>query len=142
MINAGVSGDTSTGGLSRIEWTLGANPDALIVLFGGNDLLRGTEIGLVRSNLTGILDAADEQGVPTLLVGIEAPSNYGLEYKTRFEAIFPELRRNSEFCSMKTSSQHCRRRLICEPPGPAICNPTAFTPIGPASKQLFYRSVR
>ena len=89
--NSGVSGDTTAGGLARIEWTLASEPDALIVVLGGNDLLRGILPEHSRENLEGILAAASDRGLPVLLAGHEAPSNYGPEYRDEFEAIYPEL---------------------------------------------------
>ena len=91
MINAGVSGDTTAGGLARIGWTLSPDVDALIVALGGNDLLRGLPPEASRANLEGILQAAKAAGVPVLLVGMEAPGNYGPEFKAAFDAIYPEL---------------------------------------------------
>ncbi|MXQ07960.1 arylesterase [Alphaproteobacteria bacterium GH1-50] len=91
VINAGVSGDTTAGGLSRVAWTLTPEVDAMIVALGGNDLLRGIDPDVSRANLDGILKAADEADVPVLLVGLDAPSNYGADYEARFEAIFPDL---------------------------------------------------
>ncbi|MEM0949289.1 MAG: arylesterase [Pseudomonadota bacterium] len=91
LINAGVSGDTTAGGLARIGWTLSDEVDGLIVALGGNDVLRGIAPEEARSNLDGILKAAADQDLPVLLVGISAPGNYGPEYKTSFEAIYPRL---------------------------------------------------
>lgn len=91
MINAGVSGDTTAGGRSRLGWTLTDEVDALIVALGGNDLLRGIDPAVARENLDAILAGATEQGLPVLLVGVEAPSNYGPEYKAAFDAIYPDL---------------------------------------------------
>ncbi|MGY6632431.1 MAG: arylesterase [Alkalilacustris sp.] len=91
VINAGVSGDTTAGGLARIEWTLADAPDALIVALGGNDLLRGLDPATSRANLDGILAAADAAGVPVLLAGLPAPGNYGPEFKRDFEAMYAEL---------------------------------------------------
>ncbi|MEO1025351.1 MAG: arylesterase [Pseudomonadota bacterium] len=91
LINAGVSGDTTAGGLSRIGWTLTDDVDALIVALGGNDMLRGIDPAVARSNLDGILTAAAGAGVPVLLVGMDAPANYGPEYETAFDAMYPEL---------------------------------------------------
>lgn len=91
MINAGVSGDTTAGGLSRADWTLTPEVDALIVALGGNDLLRGIDPAASRANLEGILSAADAAGVPVLLVGMQAPGNYGPDYKAAFDAIYPDL---------------------------------------------------
>ncbi|MDA9865252.1 arylesterase [bacterium] len=91
LINAGVSGDTTAGGLSRIEWTLTDDVDALIVALGGNDMLRGLDPGAARENLDGILSVAQDQGVPVLLVGMDAPPNYGPEYEAAFDAMYPDL---------------------------------------------------
>ncbi|WP_291729850.1 arylesterase [Leisingera sp. F5] len=89
--NAGVSGDTTAGGAERAAWTLSDNPDGLIVLLGGNDLLRGLAPEEARANLTLILQEAKALGIKTLLVGIKAPGNYGPEYKAAFDAIYPDL---------------------------------------------------
>ncbi len=91
VINAGVSGDTTAGGLSRVDWTLTPNVDGLIVTLGGNDLLRGISPEVSRANLDGILKAADTAGVAVLLVGMQAPGNYGPEYKAAFDQMYPEL---------------------------------------------------
>lgn len=91
LINAGVSGDTTAGGLARIGWTLTEDVQALIVTLGGNDLLRGLPPEAARSNIAGILDAAEEAGVAVLLVGMVAPLNYGADYKAAFDAIYPDL---------------------------------------------------
>lgn len=91
VINAGVSGDTTAGGLSRMDWTLTPAVDALIVTLGGNDLLRGIDPAASRANLDGILRAADAAGVEVLLVGMRAPGNYGPEYKAAFDSIYPDL---------------------------------------------------
>lgn len=94
LINAGVSGDTTAGGLSRVEWTLTDDLDALIVALGGNDLLRGIPPEESRKNLDGILEAAGD--LPVLLIGMRAPGNYGPDYKARFDAIYPELARKHD----------------------------------------------
>lgn len=91
LVNAGVSGDTTAGGLSRIAWTLTPEVDAVIVALGGNDVLRGIDPTVSRANLDGILKATREAGVPVLLAGINAPSNYGAEYKAAFDAIYGDL---------------------------------------------------
>jgi acyl-CoA thioesterase I len=91
IMNAGVSGDTTQGGLSRVGWTLTPEVDALIVALGGNDLLRGIEPAVARANLDGILAAAKDRGLPVLLVGMTAPGNYGSDYKSAFDAMYPEL---------------------------------------------------
>ncbi len=91
LVNAGVSGDTTAGGLSRIVWTLSDDVDALIVALGGNDMLRGIDPGVARANLDGILSEAGRQDVPVLLIGMDALPNYGPEYESAFNAIYPEL---------------------------------------------------
>ena len=91
LINAGVSGDTTAGGLARIAWTLDENVDAVIVALGGNDLLRGIFPENSRANLDGILTIISDQGLPVMLVGLPAPGNYGPEFKAEFDAIYPAL---------------------------------------------------
>lgn len=91
IINAGVSGDTTAGGLSRAAWTLTPDVDAMILTLGGNDLLRGISPEVSRANLQGVLEAAQDAGVKVLLIGMKAPGNFGPEYKARFDAIYPEL---------------------------------------------------
>ncbi len=93
LVNSGVSGDTTAGGKARINWTLEEGFDGIIVLLGGNDLLRGINVDESRSNLRAILEEATKRNLPTLLIGHEAPSNYGYEYKTEFEQIFQDLAR-------------------------------------------------
>ncbi|SEC79099.1 arylesterase [Rhodobacter sp. 24-YEA-8] len=91
VLNAGVSGDTTAGGLSRVDWALGPEADALIVTLGGNDMLRGIPVAEVRANMTGIMEAAKARGLPVLIVGMKAPLNWGPDYKRDFDAIYPEL---------------------------------------------------
>ena len=91
LINAGVSGDTTQGGLSRIDWTLTPEVDAVIVALGGNDLLRGIQPEVSRANIEGILAAAERAKVDVLLVGMQAPGNYGPEYKAAFDGLYPDL---------------------------------------------------
>lgn len=91
LINAGVSGDTTAGGLSRVGWTLTPEVDAMIVTLGGNDILRGLPPELARANIEGILQAAAESGVDVLLVGLMVTSNYGPDYQADFQAIYPDL---------------------------------------------------
>jgi acyl-CoA thioesterase-1 len=91
ILNAGVSGDTTTGGLARVDWTLTPDVDAMIVALGGNDVLRGTEPAVARANLDGILSVAADKDIPVLLVGIDVPDNFGPDYKADFAAIYPDL---------------------------------------------------
>jgi acyl-CoA thioesterase-1 len=91
ILNAGVSGDTTTGGAQRVEWTLTPDVDAMIVTLGGNDMLRGIAPELTRSNLDKILKIAAQKDIPVLLVGLAAARNFGSGYKSEFDAIYPEL---------------------------------------------------
>ena len=91
LINAGVSGDTTAGGLARVGWTLGDDVDAMIVALGGNDLLRGIAPEVSRANLDGIMRAAEAAGVEVLLVGLRAFNNFGPDYRAAYDAMFPEL---------------------------------------------------
>ncbi|MCR9124729.1 MAG: arylesterase [Rhodobacteraceae bacterium] len=91
VLNAGVSGDTTAGGAARAAWTLTPEVDAMIVALGGNDMLRGIDPEVSRANLTRILQAARDAEVPVLLIGMEAPGNYGADYKQRFDAMYPDL---------------------------------------------------
>uniref|UniRef100_UPI003B51D156 arylesterase n=1 Tax=Roseovarius indicus TaxID=540747 RepID=UPI003B51D156 len=91
LINGGVSGDTTAGGASRVDWSLTPEVDAMIVALGGNDLLRGIDPGVSRENLDKILAAAEAKEVEVLLVGMDAPGNYGPEYKAAFDGMYPEL---------------------------------------------------
>jgi acyl-CoA thioesterase-1 len=91
VINAGVSGDTTAGGLARMDWTLAEPVDAMIVALGGNDLLRGLSPRTSRENLDGILNRLELEGIPALLVGLPAPGNYGPEFKNAFEAMYVDL---------------------------------------------------
>ncbi|MDX1781405.1 MAG: arylesterase, partial [Thalassovita sp.] len=89
VINAGVSGDTTAGGLARIDWSLTRDVQGMILALGGNDVLRGTDPALTRSNIRGILRVARDKGVEVLLIGMRAPSNYGPDYEREFNAIWP-----------------------------------------------------
>jgi acyl-CoA thioesterase-1 len=91
VINAGVSGDTTAGGLSRLDWALGDKPDAALVELGANDMLRGLDPAAARANLDAILTKLKERNIPTLLAGIYASASYGRAYTERFDAIYPEL---------------------------------------------------
>ena len=91
VVNAGVSGDTTAGGLARFDWSVSEGADAMIVALGGNDLLRGVQPETSRANLDAILDKADAMGIPVLLSGMRAPLNYGPDYKEAFDSMYPEL---------------------------------------------------
>ncbi len=91
VMNAGVSGDTTAGGLARLDWTLTPDVGALIVILGGNDFLRGIDPASSRANLAGILKGSVAKGLPVLFVGVPAPRNFGAEYQEAVEAMYPEL---------------------------------------------------
>ncbi|WP_370228347.1 arylesterase [Cognatishimia sp.] len=91
VLNAGVSGDTTMGGLSRVAWTLSPDVDAMIVTLGGNDFLRGLDPAASKANISGIVETAKSQGVEVLLTGMQAPGNYGPEYKAAFDALYGEV---------------------------------------------------
>ena len=92
--NAGVSGDTSSGGRDRLDWSVPEGTEAVIVELGANDALRGTDPTITRAALADILTRLKTRGVAVLLCGMLAPPNYGREYATRFDAIYPELARS------------------------------------------------
>jgi len=88
VVNAGVSGDTSAGGLARLDWVLGQKVDVLVVELGGNDALRGQSIEHTESNLRQIVRRARENGARVLLLGMDIPSNYGPDYGTAFAEMY------------------------------------------------------
>ena len=91
VINGGVSGDTTADGLARIDWALADKPKIMILALGANDMLRGLDPGMAKANLEKIIEKAEAAGVETILAGMLAPPNLGNEYKTQFDAIYPEL---------------------------------------------------
>ena len=91
VINAGVSGDTTSGGLARLDWSLADKPDLAIVELGANDGLRGLDPKLTRANLDAILTRLDQRGIPVLLAGMLAPPNYGRDFEIAFKAVFTSL---------------------------------------------------
>jgi acyl-CoA thioesterase-1 len=91
VINAGVSGDTSAGGLARLDWSLADHPDAAMVELGSNDALRGVPPAVTEKNLSVILARLKSAHVPVLLLGMQAPRNLGPEYAKEFDPIYPKL---------------------------------------------------
>src|SRR4029453_18638929 len=91
VVNAGVSGDTSAGGLSRLDWALDGNVKVLIVALGGNDALRALAPEELRRNLPAIVERAQARGVKVLLCGMEAPPNFGRDYAVAFHRVYPEV---------------------------------------------------
>jgi acyl-CoA thioesterase I len=94
VVNAGVSGDTSAGGLRRLDWALEGNVKVLIVAFGGNDGLRGLPVAQMKENLSQIIDKARERSIVIILAGMEAPPNFGQEYATGFRQAFRDVALN------------------------------------------------
>jgi acyl-CoA thioesterase-1 len=91
LINAGVSGDTTRGGLNRLDWTLTPEVDALILALGGNDLLRGTDPASSKSNLDQIIRRARERDLEVLMLGLVASRNFGPDYKKAFDGMYSDL---------------------------------------------------
>jgi len=91
VVNAGVSGDTSAGGLSRLDWSLDGDVRVLIVALGGNDGLRGLPVQQLKQNLSQIIERARARRVTVMLAGMEAPPNHGWEYVVDFHQVFADL---------------------------------------------------
>jgi acyl-CoA thioesterase-1 len=91
VVNAGVSGDTSAGGLSRLDWALQGDVRVLIVALGGNDALRGLPTDALQANLAQIIEAAQARHIRVILAGMEAPPNYGADYTVSFHKVYSAL---------------------------------------------------
>lgn len=91
VVNAGVSGDTTAGGLARLDWLLRQKPDVLVVGLGGNDGLRGLSPEMTEENLRQIVERAKQAGAEVLLLGLQLPPNYGADYTAAFREIYPRL---------------------------------------------------
>ncbi|WJS05272.1 arylesterase [Roseibium aggregatum] len=91
VVNAGVSGDTSSGGLSRLDWSVGPDTSAVIVELGANDALRGISPELTRKNIDEIVRRLTERGVAVLVAGMLAPRNLGPEYAEAFDPIYSDV---------------------------------------------------
>jgi len=91
VINASVSGDTTAGGLARLDWVLADKPHLVVVELGGNDGLRGVDPRATEANLDAILTRLKKEGIKVLLTGMYAPPNMGAEYGRAFNAVFPRL---------------------------------------------------
>jgi acyl-CoA thioesterase-1 len=94
VINAGVSGDTSAGGLRRLDWSLQGPVHLLVLELGANDGLRGLPVSQMKANLEAIITTARRRDITVLLTGMEAPPNYGAAYTTEFREVFRELARD------------------------------------------------
>lgn len=93
LVNAGVSGDTSAGGLRRIDWVLQQKPDVLVVELGGNDGLRGQDVAGIEANLRAIVEKGRAANARVVLLGVQMPPSLGNEYAQSFAAIYPRLAR-------------------------------------------------
>ena len=91
IVNAGVSGDTASDGLARVDWSVGEDADAVIVELGANDALRGVDPAVTRDALGRLLARLGERGLPVLLAGMRAPPNLGADYAEAFDPIYPDL---------------------------------------------------
>ncbi len=91
IANAGVSGDTATGGLARLDWSVPDGTEAVILELGANDMLRGIDPSVPRAALDAILRRLAERRIPVLLAGMRAAPNMGADYARAFDAIFPDL---------------------------------------------------
>jgi len=91
VVNAGVSGDTSAGGLSRLDWALDGDVRVLIVALGGNDALRALPPEELKQNLAAIIEKAQARHIAVVLAGMEAPPNFGRDYVVRFHRVYPDL---------------------------------------------------
>jgi acyl-CoA thioesterase-1 len=91
IVNAGVSGDTTTDGLARLDWALADKPGFVILALGANDALRGIDPKIVRANLNQMIDKIQASGAKILLLGMLAPANWGADYERAFDNIYPEL---------------------------------------------------
>src|SRR5687768_10916088 len=93
VVNAGVRGDTTAGGLRRLDWLLRQSPDVVVVGLGGNDGLRGLDVRASRENLSTIIRRSREAGAKVLLLGMMIPPNYGPEYTRQFREAYPQIAR-------------------------------------------------
>ena len=91
IVNAGVSGDTSAGGVRRLDWSLQGDVQALVVALGANDGLRGLPADEMKKNLRAILDQAKSRNIPVVLAGMEAPPNFGADYTREFRQVYADL---------------------------------------------------
>ncbi len=118
--NAGVSGDTSSGGLDRLDWSVPVGTQGVMLELGANDALRGTDPKVTRAALEEILKRLKARHIAVLLCGMIAPPNYGTEYAAQFNAIYPDLAKRIRRAALSRSSstasrptQSSTRRMAC-----------------------------
>ena len=113
VANAGVSGDTATGGLGRLDWSVPEGTDAVILELGANDMLRGIDPQLTRRALDAILRRLSERHVAVLLAGMRAIPNLGVDYVQGFETIYADLAKNYDVRAVSLlPGRHCRRSQV------------------------------
>jgi acyl-CoA thioesterase-1 len=95
VVNAGVSGDTTAGGLRRVDWVLRSRPEVAVVALGANDGLRGLATGAMESNLVALVERLQAGGVRVLVAGMQVPPNYGAAYSRAFSGVFPDVARRT-----------------------------------------------
>ena len=122
MVNAGISGDTTSGGLDRIGLALAEKPAVVIVELGGNDGLRGFPISVTRSNLEQMIEAAQKAGAKVVLCGMTLPKNYGVEYIGKFETMYKELAAGHKATLIPLPLEAAWRKGFIQPDG---LHPTA-----------------
>ena len=98
VANAGLSGDTTAGGLRRVAWALGKGADVLVIALGGNDGLRGISPDETRANLAGIIDKARDKNpdIKVIVAGMQMPDNMGADFTASFKAVFPEVAKEKD----------------------------------------------
>ncbi len=88
LVNAGISGDTTAGGLSRLNWVLRSQPDIVVIALGANDGLRGIPLWTIQNNIDKMVAKIQDSGASAIILGMQLPSNYGPNYRKRFSQIF------------------------------------------------------
>ncbi|MGY4354492.1 acyl-CoA thioesterase-1 [Bradyrhizobium sp. i1.7.7] len=115
MTNAGVSGDTSSGGRDRLDWSVPDGTDGVIIELGANDALRGIDPDLTRTALTDIVQRLKARKIAVMLCGMLAPPNYGAEYAARFNSIYPDLAKKFDVPLYPFFLDGCRGRRQAQP---------------------------
>ncbi len=144
VVNAGVSGDTSAGGLRRLEWSLDGDVRVLIVALGGNDGLRGLSASDMKQNIGGIIQRARDRRIVVILAGMEAPPNYGAEYAAAFRRTFQDLAREHRVLYIPFLLDRVGGRpelnqpdgIHPNPQGAAVVSDTVWTALRPVLDQM------
>jgi acyl-CoA thioesterase-1 len=144
VVNAGVSGDTSAGGLRRLDWALEGDVKVLIIALGGNDGLRGLSVDEMKKNITAIMARARERNILVILAGMEAPPNYGPEYGASFRRAFQDLAREHRVLFIPflldkvagNSELNLQDGIHPNPQGAAIVSETVWGALRPVLDQM------